>query len=123
MPKYERQVCVCCHVLLSTESASPFFGDPCAGLFSSLCESFSHLSVLIGRHSTSLTYFVQNAQGHDVTSLPLLTHMEHFLDIYKEYDLTCTEIIAFTHFFNVLIYFVKHLALNFFPLHLTYHVS
>lgn len=116
---------VCCHVLLSTESASPFLGDPCAHLFSSLCESFSHLSVLIGRHSTSLTYFLQNAQGRDVTSLPLLTHMEHFLDIYKEYGLTCTEVIAFIHtdLLFLLIYFVKRLAWYFCPAHLTYHVS
>uniref|UniRef100_A0A674NA68 Alsin Rho guanine nucleotide exchange factor ALS2 n=1 Tax=Takifugu rubripes TaxID=31033 RepID=A0A674NA68_TAKRU len=59
-------------------------GDPCTHLFSSLCGSFSQLSVLIGRHSTSLTYFLQKAQGRDVTSLPLLTHMEQFLDTYKE---------------------------------------
>lgn len=75
-------------MLISTEGASPFLGDPCARLFSSLCESFSHLSVLIGRHSASLTYFLQSAQGRDVTSLPLLTHMEHFLDVYKEYGPT-----------------------------------
>ncbi|XP_011609701.2 alsin-like isoform X2 [Takifugu rubripes] len=67
------------------ESTSPFLGDPCTHLFSSLCGSFSQLSVLIGRHSTSLTYFLQKAQGRDVTSLPLLTHMEQFLDTYKEY--------------------------------------
>lgn len=73
-----------CRVLFSADSTSPFLGDPCTHLFSSLCGSFSQLSVLIGRHSTSLTYFLRNAQGRDVTSLPLLTHMEHFLDIYKE---------------------------------------
>lgn len=88
---------VCFHVLLSTESASPFLGDPCARLFSSLCERFSHLSVLIGRHATSLTYFLQSARGRDVASLPLLTHTERFLDIYKEYGPTCTDVIAFTH--------------------------
>lgn len=85
---------VCCS---STEAASPFLGQPCARLFASLCESFSQLSVLVGRHSTSLTYFLQSAQGRDVTSLPLLTHMELFLDIYKEYGLTCTELTAFAH--------------------------
>uniref|UniRef100_H3CDQ7 Alsin Rho guanine nucleotide exchange factor ALS2 n=1 Tax=Tetraodon nigroviridis TaxID=99883 RepID=H3CDQ7_TETNG len=69
----------------SKENASPSLGEPCSRLFSSLCERFSHLSVLIGRHSTSLTYFLQNAQGRDVASLPLLTHMEHFVELYKEY--------------------------------------
>lgn len=77
-------VCVCICVLSSTESVCPLLGEPCTHLFFSLCESFVHLSVLIGRHSTSLTYFLHDAQGRDVTSLPLLTHIEHFLDIYKE---------------------------------------
>lgn len=81
MHKYERHAC---RVLFSAESTSPFLGDPCTHLFSSLCGSFSQLSVLISRHSTSLTYFLRDAQGCDITSVPLLTHMEHFLDIYKE---------------------------------------
>lgn len=68
----------------STESASSLLGEPCTHLFFSLCESFARLSALIGRHSTSLTYFLHDVQGCDVTSLPLLTHTEHFLDIYKE---------------------------------------
>lgn len=67
-----------------TESASPSLGEPGAHLFFSLCERFLHLSALIGRHSASLSYFLHDAQGRDVTRLPLLTHMQHFLDIYKE---------------------------------------
>ncbi|TKS67420.1 Alsin Amyotrophic lateral sclerosis 2 protein -like protein [Collichthys lucidus] len=60
-------------------------GESCTHLFFSLCESFVRLSTLIGRHSTSLSYFLRDVQGCDVTSLLLLTHTEHFLDIYKEY--------------------------------------
>ncbi|XP_030284576.1 alsin-like isoform X4 [Sparus aurata] len=71
--------------LRNRESASSLLGEPCTHLFFSLCESFARLSALIGRHSTSLTYFLHDVQGCDVTSLPLLTHTEHFLDIYKEY--------------------------------------
>ncbi|XP_027146712.1 alsin isoform X2 [Larimichthys crocea] len=71
--------------LRNRESACPFLGEPCTHLFFSLCESFVHLSTLIGRHSTSLSYFLRDVQGCDVTSLLLLTHTEHFLDIYKEY--------------------------------------
>ncbi|XP_044073201.1 alsin-like isoform X3 [Siniperca chuatsi] len=71
--------------LRNRESVCPSLGKPCTHLFSSLCESFVRLSVLIGRHSTSLSYFLHDVQGRDVTSLPLLTHTEHFLDIYKEY--------------------------------------
>lgn len=79
---YTNKVFVC--LLWSTESVCPSLGEPCTHLFFSLCESFFHLSVLIGRHSTSLTYFLHDAQGRDVTFLPLLTHIKHFLDIYKE---------------------------------------
>lgn len=71
-------------VFSSTENLSPSLGKPCADLFFSLCESFVRLSVLIGRHSTSLSYFLHSEQGRDVTALPLLTHTDHFLDIYKE---------------------------------------
>ncbi|XP_074515820.1 alsin-like isoform X1 [Sebastes fasciatus] len=71
--------------LRNRESVCPSLGEPCTHLFFSLCESFVRLSVLIGRHSTSLSYFLHDVQGCDVTSLPLLTHTEHFLDIYKEY--------------------------------------
>ncbi|XP_070770301.1 alsin-like [Enoplosus armatus] len=71
--------------LRSRESACPSLGKPCTHLFFSLCESFVRLSVLIGRQSTSLSYFLHDVQGRDVTSLPLLTHTEHFLDVYKEY--------------------------------------
>uniref|UniRef100_A0AAQ5ZFQ1 VPS9 domain-containing protein n=1 Tax=Amphiprion ocellaris TaxID=80972 RepID=A0AAQ5ZFQ1_AMPOC len=59
-------------------------GEQCAPLFFSLCESFVHLSTLIGRHATSLSYFLHDVQGRDVTSLPLLTHTEFFLDTYKK---------------------------------------
>ncbi|XP_059199040.1 alsin-like isoform X2 [Centropristis striata] len=71
--------------LRNRESLCPSLGEPCTHLFFSLYESFVHLSVLIGRHSTSLSYFLHDVQGCDVTCLPLLTHTEHFLDIYKEY--------------------------------------
>ncbi|XP_034741033.1 alsin-like isoform X3 [Etheostoma cragini] len=71
--------------LRNREIVCPSLGDPCTHLFFSVCESFVRLSVLIGRHSTSLSYFLHDVQGCDVTSLPLLTHAEHFTDIYKEY--------------------------------------
>ncbi|XP_042350663.1 alsin-like [Plectropomus leopardus] len=71
--------------LRNRESVSPSLGEPCTHLFFSLCESFGRLSVLIGQHSTSLSYLLHNVQACDVTSLPLLTHTEHFLAIYKEY--------------------------------------
>ncbi|XP_076603108.1 alsin-like isoform X2 [Chaetodon auriga] len=71
--------------LRNRESTCPSLGEPCTHLFFSVCESFVRLSVLIGRHSTSLTYFQHDVQGCDVTSLPLVTQTEHFLDIYKEY--------------------------------------
>ncbi|XP_068185150.1 alsin-like isoform X2 [Antennarius striatus] len=71
--------------LRNREKVCPSLGEPCSHLFLTLCESFVRLSTLIGRHSTSLTYFLQNAQGRDVTSLPLLTHIVHFMDIYKDY--------------------------------------
>ncbi|XP_035532247.1 alsin-like isoform X3 [Morone saxatilis] len=71
--------------LRTRESVSPSLGESCTHLFFSLCESFGRLSVLIGRHSTSLSYFLHDVQGRDVTSLPLLTHTEHFVDVYKEY--------------------------------------
>lgn len=77
-------ICLCVCLLSSTESVSPSLGKPCTHLFFSLCESFVRLSALIGRHSASLSYFLHDAQGRDVTSLPLLMHTEHFLDIYKE---------------------------------------
>lgn len=68
----------------STESVCPALGEPCSHLFLSLCESFGHLSTLVGRHATSLCYFLHDAHDRDVTSLPLLTHTEHFLDTYKK---------------------------------------
>ncbi|XP_034550228.1 alsin-like isoform X2 [Notolabrus celidotus] len=71
--------------LRNRESVCPSLGEPCTHLFFSLCESFIRLCVLIGRHSASLSYFLHNMQGQDVTSLLLLTHTEHFVDIYKEY--------------------------------------
>uniref|UniRef100_A0A7N8XQ27 Alsin-like n=1 Tax=Mastacembelus armatus TaxID=205130 RepID=A0A7N8XQ27_9TELE len=60
-------------------------GETVSLLAASLWMSFVRLSVLIGRHATSLSYFLHNLQVHNVTSLPLLVHTEHFLDIYKEY--------------------------------------
>ncbi|XP_026151072.1 alsin-like isoform X2 [Mastacembelus armatus] len=71
--------------LRNRERVCPALGESCTHLFFSLCESFVRLSVLIGRHATSLSYFLHNLQVHNVTSLPLLVHTEHFLDIYKEY--------------------------------------
>ncbi|XP_053184200.1 alsin-like [Scomber japonicus] len=71
--------------LCNRESVCPSLGEPCTQLFFSLCESLVRLSVLIGRHSTSLSYFLNDVQGRDITSLYLLTHTDHFLDIYKEY--------------------------------------
>ncbi|KAM3608464.1 uncharacterized protein V6R79_026113 [Siganus canaliculatus] len=66
------------------ESTSPSLGQSCSHLFFSLYESFVRLSVLIGRHSTALSYFLHDMQRRDVTTLPLLTHTEHFLDAYKQ---------------------------------------
>uniref|UniRef100_A0A3P8SXH2 Alsin Rho guanine nucleotide exchange factor ALS2 n=1 Tax=Amphiprion percula TaxID=161767 RepID=A0A3P8SXH2_AMPPE len=71
--------------LRNRESVCPALGEQCTPLFFSLCESFVHLSTLIGRHATSLSYFLHDVQGRDVTSLPLLTHAEFFLDTYKKY--------------------------------------
>ncbi|XP_030614260.1 alsin-like isoform X3 [Archocentrus centrarchus] len=67
------------------ESVCPVLGEQCTHLFFSLCESFVQLSTLIGRHATALTYFLHNVQGWDVTILPLLTHTEYFMGIYKKY--------------------------------------
>ncbi|XP_029980633.1 alsin-like isoform X2 [Sphaeramia orbicularis] len=67
------------------ESSYSSLGEPCTHLFFDLCEKFARLSVLIGRHSTSLSYFLHDVQGCDVTLLPLLMHTEHFLDVFKEY--------------------------------------
>ncbi|XP_069554738.1 alsin isoform X1 [Brachyistius frenatus] len=71
--------------LRNRESVCPVLGEPCTHLFFSICESFVHLHTLIGRHATSLSYFLNDVQGRDVTSLPLLTHTEYFLDIFKKY--------------------------------------
>ncbi|KAM8856113.1 alsin-like isoform 2-T3 [Spinachia spinachia] len=71
--------------LRNRESASPSLGEPCTPLFFSLCESFVRLSLLIGQHATALSYFLHDVQGCDIASLPLLTHSDHVLDVYKEY--------------------------------------
>uniref|UniRef100_A0A8P4G5H2 Alsin n=1 Tax=Dicentrarchus labrax TaxID=13489 RepID=A0A8P4G5H2_DICLA len=71
-------------LLTPLQSVCPALGESCTHLFFSLCESFGRLSVLIGRHSTSLSYFLHDVQGRDVISLPLLTHTEHFVDVYKD---------------------------------------
>lgn len=76
-------VCVC--VFSSAESLCPVLGEQCSHLFFSLCESFVQLSTLIGQHATALTYFLHNVQGCDVTTLPLLTHTEYFIDTYKRW--------------------------------------
>uniref|UniRef100_A0AAX7V7E8 Alsin Rho guanine nucleotide exchange factor ALS2 a n=1 Tax=Astatotilapia calliptera TaxID=8154 RepID=A0AAX7V7E8_ASTCA len=69
------------------ESLCPVLGEQCSHLFFSLCESFVQLSTLIGQHATALTYFLHNVQGCDVTTLPLLTHTEYFIDTYKSESL------------------------------------
>ncbi|KAM9851347.1 alsin-like [Aulostomus maculatus] len=71
--------------LCNKESVTPSLGEPCTHLFFSLCESFVRLSILIGRHSTSLSYFLHSVQAQDLTSLHLLMHTACFLDIYHEY--------------------------------------
>lgn len=71
--------------LRKKESACQTLGEPCTRLFHALCESFVYLSKLVGRHATALSYFLQNAQSRDVTSFPLVTHAEHFLETYKKY--------------------------------------
>uniref|UniRef100_A0A667WYP8 Alsin Rho guanine nucleotide exchange factor ALS2 n=1 Tax=Myripristis murdjan TaxID=586833 RepID=A0A667WYP8_9TELE len=45
---------------------------------------FVRLCVLIGRHSVSLSSFLWDARRRDVTSLPLLTHADLFLDAYRQ---------------------------------------
>uniref|UniRef100_A0A3Q3E839 Alsin Rho guanine nucleotide exchange factor ALS2 n=1 Tax=Hippocampus comes TaxID=109280 RepID=A0A3Q3E839_HIPCM len=57
---------------------------PCTRLFLSFYKTSVRLSILIGQHSTSLTHFL-HVLRRDVTSLHLLTHTQHFLDIYTEY--------------------------------------
>ncbi|XP_028249082.1 alsin-like isoform X3 [Parambassis ranga] len=74
--------------LRNKESACPALGDQCTHLFFSLCESFVRLSSLIGRHATSLSYFLHDVPGRDVTSLPLVTCAEYFVDTYKKYCLS-----------------------------------
>uniref|UniRef100_A0AAX7VDJ6 Alsin Rho guanine nucleotide exchange factor ALS2 a n=1 Tax=Astatotilapia calliptera TaxID=8154 RepID=A0AAX7VDJ6_ASTCA len=79
--------------LRKRESLCPVLGEQCSHLFFSLCESFVQLSTLIGQHATALTYFLHNVQGCDVTTLPLLTHTEYFIDTYKrclQEHLNCT---------------------------------
>ncbi|XP_028292919.1 alsin-like isoform X2 [Gouania willdenowi] len=71
--------------LSNKERISPMLAEPGTGLFPSMCERFINLSALIGRHTASLSYFLQNIQGCDVTLLPLLSHTECFLDSYKKY--------------------------------------
>ncbi|KAM9710020.1 alsin-like isoform 2-T2 [Menidia menidia] len=71
--------------LRNREAACPQLGEPCTHLFFSLCESFVHLSDLAGRHAAALSYFLHDGPSRDLTSLPLLTHSEHFLDTYKKY--------------------------------------
>lgn len=66
------------------ESTCQTLGEPCTLLFHTLCESFVDLSKLVGRHATALSYLLQNAQSRDVTSFPLVTHGEHFLETYKK---------------------------------------
>ncbi|XP_029935895.1 alsin-like isoform X2 [Myripristis murdjan] len=70
---------------LSRDSVCASLGQPCARLLSSLSESFVRLCVLIGRHSVSLSSFLWDARRRDVTSLPLLTHADLFLDAYRQY--------------------------------------
>ncbi|XP_015228322.1 PREDICTED: alsin-like isoform X2 [Cyprinodon variegatus] len=71
--------------LRKKESACQTLGEPSARLFFALCDSFVHLSKLVGRHATSLSYFLQNAQSRDVASFPLLTNTETFMETYRKY--------------------------------------
>ncbi|MEQ2284381.1 hypothetical protein AMECASPLE_021105 [Ameca splendens] len=71
--------------LRTKESTCQMLGELCTHLFFALCESFIHLSKLVSRHAASLSYFLQNAQSRDVTSFPLLTHSERFLETYRKY--------------------------------------
>uniref|UniRef100_A0A672IXV8 Alsin Rho guanine nucleotide exchange factor ALS2 n=1 Tax=Salarias fasciatus TaxID=181472 RepID=A0A672IXV8_SALFA len=68
-----------------SKSISPALGEQCTHLFFSLCESFLHLSTLIGRHAASLSDFLRDIQRCDVTLLPLLTHTDRFQDSYRKY--------------------------------------
>ncbi|XP_047226297.1 alsin-like isoform X4 [Girardinichthys multiradiatus] len=70
--------------LRTKESTCQMLGELCTHLFFALCESFIHLSKLVSRHAASLSYFLQNAQSRDVTSFPLLTHSERFLETYRK---------------------------------------
>ncbi|XP_072253374.1 alsin-like isoform X2 [Leuresthes tenuis] len=72
--------------LCNRESVCPTLGESCTHLYFSLCESFAHLSNLVGRHASALSDFLHDAHGRDVTSFPLLTHTEYFLDTYKKYS-------------------------------------
>uniref|UniRef100_A0A665UNW0 Alsin Rho guanine nucleotide exchange factor ALS2 a n=1 Tax=Echeneis naucrates TaxID=173247 RepID=A0A665UNW0_ECHNA len=67
------------------QSVCSTLGEPRIHLFFSLCESFDHLNALIGQDSTSLNYFLHDVQRCNVTTLPLLTHTDCFLDSYKKY--------------------------------------
>ncbi|XP_029386082.1 alsin-like [Echeneis naucrates] len=71
--------------LRNKESVCSTLGEPRIHLFFSLCESFDHLNALIGQDSTSLNYFLHDVQRCNVTTLPLLTHTDCFLDSYKKY--------------------------------------
>uniref|UniRef100_A0A3Q2D4F0 Alsin Rho guanine nucleotide exchange factor ALS2 n=1 Tax=Cyprinodon variegatus TaxID=28743 RepID=A0A3Q2D4F0_CYPVA len=75
--------------------SSSTLGEPSARLFFALCDSFVHLSKLVGRHATSLSYFLQNAQSRDVASFPLLTNTETFMETYcMLYSLFSLEALA-----------------------------
>lgn len=71
--------------LRTREGANPCLGDPGSRLFFSVCDKFTPLSLLIGRHSAALSYFLYDLQSCDVTSLPLLTHTDQFVQSFKQY--------------------------------------
>ncbi|XP_072301245.1 alsin-like isoform X2 [Eucyclogobius newberryi] len=71
--------------LRTREGVNPCLGDQCTRLFFTICDKFAPLNLLIGRHSTALSYFLHDLQSCDVTSLPLITRTEHFLDTFKQY--------------------------------------
>ncbi|XP_057708609.1 alsin-like isoform X2 [Corythoichthys intestinalis] len=75
--------------LFNKESVHPSLGDPCTRLFLAMYKNFIHLSNLTGQHSTSLTHFLHTGLRRDVTSLHLITHIQHFLDSFSEY---CTAV-------------------------------
>ncbi|CAL1582800.1 unnamed protein product [Knipowitschia caucasica] len=71
--------------LRTREGVNPCLGDPCTRLFFCVCEKSFSLNLLIGQDAAALSYFLHDLQSCDVTSLPLVSHTDHFMDTFKEY--------------------------------------